>query len=134
MHTKSASFFEAHKSVNEFYHTVDGQHFYTEGAAAAHALDLKRAGEDDTVTKVTREEVAAAGAGGNTGNTGNDLTPTQKGQVTKLKKKLAEQQAIVDGLAADAADDVRSAAVADVDATKSAILAIDATALDATAA
>ncbi len=58
MHKNSASFFKNHPTVNEFYYTSDGRHFFNQESADAHARNLKKGNKGtDAVTKVTRAEL-----------------------------------------------------------------------------
>lgn len=132
MHTKSAMYFKAHESIKELFYTSDGQHFKTQSAADAHAIDLKRKDKDDTVTQVTRKEVEEAGEKQPTGEQGGGnigLTGPQKMQLGKLKKKLEGLQAALDG-STDASDEAKQKAVAAVAEVKQSILAIDPKAFD----
>jgi len=58
------SFFDTHPTVDEFYFASNGSAFFKEADATTTADNLKKAGGDGSVTKITRADVEAWVAAG----------------------------------------------------------------------
>ncbi len=114
IHANSAKFFATHPGKKEFWFTPDGQHFFTQEGADAHAITLKRKDKKHTVEHVTREEVEGGGAPApKEGPTAKELAEIAlekaKNKVVLLESKVGtlttardEAKAEKEGLPADA--------------------------------
>ncbi|WP_053404994.1 hypothetical protein [Persicobacter sp. CCB-QB2] len=78
MNDKQKKYFEAHPTVKKFYFTSDGMAFQRENPAIQHQKNIDKKKEIQTVKRPQEAK---------------GLTAAQKGQQTKLTKKLEELRA-----------------------------------------